>query len=127
MSMENKAKLVALRESIKNAIENGNLVEKMDVLKLQAADLGLNENNLNELIDEVNRQNDTNIKVASVANNNKTLLTCIIVGIVVVEWILGLVISNVSLATIIWILVVNVITIVLVLVLISIIVNKKIK
>lgn len=90
MSVQTNAKLYALRETIANAIKDGNLEKKMDVIKLQAAELGLEEKTINQLISEqreiVNKQNS----IIQIIRKKKTLLWIVCLAVVIIEWIIGL-------------------------------------
>ncbi len=127
MSMENNAKLFALRETIKQAIKDGNLVEKMDVIKLQSIELGLEDLELNELIKEIKKEQEKHEEVSGIAQANKKLLVGVSAALVIVEWVLGLIIAKLSLAVVLWLLLANIVTIFIVVIATSIIINKNLK
>lgn len=90
MSMETNAKLFALRETIAMAIKDGNLESKMDVLKLQAVELGVDEKALNDLIEGQKKQVQKQNKVLQIVKEKKGLLWTICLVVVIIEWAIGL-------------------------------------
>ena len=127
MSVQTNAKLFALRETIKQAMKDGELEKKMDVLKLQAVELGLDEKDLNNLIEEQKKQSINQKKVLQIVQEKKILLISLCLIAVVLEWVIGLWIAKFSFGTIIWLLIVNVLTMLMIVFGLAYIFNKKIK
>ena len=127
MSMENNAKLVVLHETITTAIKNGNLSDKMDLIKLQAAELGLSDTDLKKLINNGQNNADKQRKIKSIAMKHKALLSAASIGVVLFEWILGFIISTMSFGTVLLILLVNIISVIFVIIIASIVINRKLK
>lgn len=107
--METNEKFLAFREAIKKAIKEGNLQSKMDVLKLQAVELGINQEVLHAMIEEEKADAAKQNKMSDIIAKNKSMIIGICIAAVVIEWIIGLR-GNVSFLSIIGLLVVNVIT-----------------
>ena len=126
MSMETNAKLLALRETIAKAIKDGNLEKKMDVLKLQAVELELDEPALHKLIEEQKLQVLKQGKTLQIVREKKTLISIICLVIIAVEWLIGL-LCSVSFTTITILLIINLLTIIAVLFSVAFWANKKLK
>ncbi len=127
MSMESNAKVYSLQQHIQGYIKEGTLSEKMDVLRLQAAELGLDDQHLRELITEAQAIVQKEQQVATIGQRNKTLISVTCIAVVVIEWILGLMMGGFSLGKIIGLLVINILSILIVVFAISALINKKIQ
>lgn len=125
MTIQNNAKLYALREAITEAIKEGNLEKKMDVFKLQAVEVGLEEQGLNTLVEELKNQTNKQNNVGQIVSKKKRLLSIICFVCVIAEWVIGLLI-NFSWTTIIWLLVANVLTVLLIVFCVAYLINRKI-
>lgn len=125
MTIQNNAKLYALREAITEAIKEGNLEKKMDVFKLQAVEVGLEEQGLNTLVEELKNQTNKQNNVRQIVSKKKRLLSIICFVCVIAEWVIGLLI-NFSWTTIIWLLVANVLTVLLIVFCVAYLINRKI-
>ena len=94
--------IAVLREEIAQALENGQLESKMDVIKLKAADLDLSNEDLNILIQKERElyQNAQNAKPVVTANKKYIMLALIVVLVLEVflpvGWIMKAVIMFVS-------------------------------
>lgn len=143
MSAQTNAKLFALRETIANAIKDGSLKKKMDVLQLQAAELGLEEQALNNLIAEQKKMLNKQNTIIQIVQGKRILLSALCLIAVAIEWGIGLWIalppqaeeavnesvaeSSFSFSTVIWLLLANLLTILLIVFVIAYILNKKVK
>ena len=125
MTIQNNAKLYALREAITKAIKEGNLEKKMDVFKLQAVEVGLEEQELNTLVEELKNQTNKQNNVGQIVSKKRKLLSIICFVCVLAEWVIGLLI-NFSWATVIWLLVANVLTVLLIVFCVAYLINRKI-
>lgn len=124
MSIKNNAKLFALQEAVSEAIKDGSLEKKTDVLRLQAGELGIDESGFNELVkqqrDEISRT-DRQMKRLS---PKKPILYIVCAVLIVVEWIIGLR-GDVTFWTIFWLLLINIVTLLVVVFVTSYLLNRK--
>ena len=124
MSIKNNAKLFALQEAVSEAIKDGSLEKKTDVLRLQAGELGIDESGFNELVkqqrDEISRT-DRQMKKLS---PKKPILYIVCAVLIVVEWIIGLR-GDVTFWTIFWLLLINIVTLLVVVFVTSYLLNRK--
>lgn len=98
----------------------------MDIINLQAAELGLDVQDVNNLIDEQRQVVGKQKKVAAIVGPHKTLLTIVCVIAVLVEWLIGAR-GGISFSTVIWLLLINILTILVIVFGVAFFVNKKIK
>ena len=124
MSIKNNAKLFALQEAVSEAIKDGSLEKKTDVLRLQAGELGIDESGFNELVkqqrDEISRT-DRQMKKLS---PKKPILYIVCAVLIAVEWTIGLR-GDVTFWTIFWLLLINIVTLLVVVFVTSYLLNRK--
>lgn len=141
--METNAKIFALRETITNAIKDDCLEKRLDVLKLQAEEIGIGESALKKMIDEQRSQVNKQNKVLQIVQGKKSLFSTLCLIAVAIEWGIGLWIalspktvevvnenvvkSSFHFSTIIWLLLANVLTILIIVFVVAYILNKRVK
>ncbi len=124
MSVKNNAKYLTLCEAVLRAIKDGKLAERLDVLKLQAAELGIEGQDFDTLIEEQKQAAEKGAKDVKAIGKHKTLIYTICLAAIVAEWVIG-VRGGISLGTVIWLLLANLITSLVVIFGVSFILNKK--
>lgn len=105
----NDVKLADLYRNITEALEHGTLESQMDVIKLKAADLGLDSSELQKLIEteKLKQVSATKIKPV-VLSNKKYIFSAIIIALILelfipVGWFLKVIIMLVTCAVIIFV------------------------
>ena len=111
MSNETNVKFFALREAIKTAIKQNTLENEMDVIKLQAVEMGMDLQLLDAMIEEEKQNVLKEKKLSTIVAEKKTLIICVCIAAVAIEWFLGLR-GGGSFLSVIGLLVVNIITLV---------------
>jgi len=119
------AKLIALEEAIKEAIKNGNLDSKMDLFNLQAADIGLSADDLQELISKCRRNAQDSEKVVALLAPHKRLITLAMGGLLILEWVIAFIVGIKGIGTILWVLFINLLSAFVLVFLIACIVRRK--
>ena len=127
MSTVTNLKLFAIREAISKAIKENALEARMDVIKLQAAEIGLDEKSLEDLILEQKRSSEKQNKIQQVVSKNKIKYGVIGFAAVALEWIIGVSLGPLSLSKVLWLLALNLITTLLIVLVLSYRLNKKIQ
>ena len=124
MSIKVNAKINNLCEAVEKSIQEGRLEREMDILRLQAAELGLSDEDLNKIIDEKKDQVKKNIKEMQIVNSNKKYILAICAGLILVEWIIGLW-AGLSFFSVIIILLINLLTIAVIVFGVAYLLNRK--
>ena len=127
MSTVTNLKLFAIREAISKAIKENALEARMDVIKLQAAEIGLDEKSLEDLILEQKWSSEKQNKIQQVVSKNKIKYGVIGFAAVALEWIIGVSLGPLSLSKVLWLLALNLITTLLIVLVLSYRLNKKIQ
>ena len=124
MSIETNAKYLALCESISKAIISGDLEKKLDVLKLQAGELGIEGSDFDALVEQQKKSVDKLQKDQKTISKHKGLLIIICLVAIAIEWVIG-VRGGISLWTVIWLLFINLLTTMVIIFGVSYFINKK--
>ena len=127
MSTVTNLKLFAIREAISKAIKENALEARMDVIKLQAAEIGLDEKSLEDLILAQKWSSEKQNKIQQVVSKNKIKYGVIGFAAVALEWIIGVSLGPLSLSKVLWLLALNLITTLLIVLVLSYRLNKKIQ
>lgn len=107
MSVKDTKKLVNLQERITESIEKGTLTADMDILALEAAELEIDKDELQVLIDEVKNQKEKAEKATATVSNYKSYILAAMIIVVLLEcflpfgWITKIIVMIISIAAIV--------------------------
>lgn len=124
MSIKNNAKYLTLCEAVSSALKEGKLADRLDVLKLQAAELGIEGQDFDALVEQQKQTVEKEAKDVKAIGKHKTLIFTVCLAAIVLEWIFGIR-GGVSLWTVVWLLLANVLTVVVIAFAVSFMLNKK--
>jgi len=125
-TIKDNAKLLALKNEIASAIEAGKLDAKMDILRLMAADIDLNEKDLEDVINDVKSANQEKENLTKLVASKKKWIRYSSIALVAVEWILAFAIAGkLSFWEVMLLILINIISVLIDVFVISIIIKRK--
>lgn len=119
------AKVLDLEETIRKAVTLGNIEEKMDLIILQAADANLSNDDLANLISEIKKQVAQTNTITSILATRKNVISFIVLGIIILEWIIFFCSDSKGLHGIIWTLAINIFSAFIITIVVAWLIQKR--